>query len=80
MPAICQSPAVADPVDTADDQELLYGLFPYFGKGLDGILRVKADGFRPFHQLDHFDQLLTGLDVADVVLPAFEPLREINLA
>ena len=44
------------------------------------LLRVKADGFRPFHQLNHFDQLLSGLDVADVVLPALQPLREINLA
>ena len=77
MPATYQLPAGASPLTT---RELLYGLFPYFGKGLDGVLRVEADGFRPFHQLDHFDQLLSGLDVADVILPAFEPLREINLA
>src|ERR1700754_628316 len=61
-------------------REMLYGLFPYFGKSLDGVFRVEADSFGPFHQLNHFDQLLSGLDVADVVLPALEPLREIDLA
>jgi hypothetical protein len=57
-----------------------YGLFPYFGKRLDGVLGVESDGFRPLHQLDHFDELLPSLDVADVVLPALQTLREVNLA
>jgi hypothetical protein len=26
-----------------------------FWQGLEGVLWVKADGFRPFHQLNHFD-------------------------
>jgi hypothetical protein len=46
----------------------------------NGILGVESDRFRPLHEFKHFDQFLSGLDVADVVLPAFEPLREINLA
>jgi hypothetical protein len=40
----------------------------------------EAYGFRPFHEFGHLDQLLSRLDVADVVLSAFQALREVNLA
>jgi hypothetical protein len=46
----------------------------------NGILGVESDRFRPLHEFKHFNQFLSGLDVTDVVLPAFEPFREINLA
>src|SRR3954465_12390946 len=55
-------------------------LFPRFGNGLDSIAGIETDRFRPFHQFDDLDQLVPGFDVADVVLAAFEKLREINLA
>jgi hypothetical protein len=59
---------------------LLYGLFPYFGKGFDGISGVEAYGFRPFHEFDDFDQLLARLDIGNVVLSTFQAFGEINLA
>jgi hypothetical protein len=62
------------------NSELLYGLFPYFGKGPDRVRSVEADRVRPLHELDHFDELLSGLDGADVVLPAPQTLREVDLA
>src|SRR5947209_11605821 len=58
---------------------LLYGLFPYFGKCFYGVTGVEADSLGPLHEFDHFDELLSGLDVADVILSAFKALCEINL-
>jgi hypothetical protein len=59
--------------------EWLYGLFPYLGKRLDGVPWIEPEGFGPFHQLDHLDEFLAGFDIADVVLPALQPLRQIDL-
>jgi hypothetical protein len=41
---------------------------------------VEAYGFRPFHEFDNFDQLLSGLDIGNVVLSPLEAFRDINLA
>jgi hypothetical protein len=49
-------------------------------KRADRFLRIEADGLRPFHQLHHFKQLLTGLHIADIVLTAPQPLGKIDLS
>ena len=41
---------------------------------------VEPDGVRPLHELDHFDELLPRFDVADVVLPSLQTLRQIDLS
>lgn len=45
-----------------------------------GVPGVEAYGFRPFHEFDYIDPLLAGLDIRNIVLPAFQALGEINLA
>jgi hypothetical protein len=59
------------------NSELLYGLFPYFGKGFFGISGLESEASAPL-STHHFDQPVLRLDAADRVLSTLQTLGEVD--